>query len=94
MKKPAKKPPGQKQQIIVLVDSAGNYYELPRAKLETFKVKDSRKELVASSLNDVAAQTGYINAPTIPGSIVSNPVENSQVLRYVGFYVRSSESGG
>jgi hypothetical protein len=60
MKKPAKKPPGQKQQIIVLVDSAGNYYELPRATLEACKVSGSRQNIVASQLNAVASQTGYI----------------------------------
>lgn len=96
MKKPAtkrsKKPPGKRQQIIVLVDSAGNYYELPRAALERSRVSDRRKQEVKMALEDVLEESGYINAPTIPGSIVTSPVVGSQVVRYAGFYLSSTKS--
>jgi hypothetical protein len=96
MKKPAttssKKPSIKRQQIIVLVDSAGNYYELQRATLERSKVSDRRKEKVKRALEDVLEESGYIGAPVIPGSIVTNPVVGSQVLRYAGFYLGSTKS--
>lgn len=91
-KKSSKKPPSKRRQIIVLVDSAGNYYELQRATLERSRVSDRRKEKVKRSLEDVIEESGYINAPVIPGSIVTNPVAGSQVLRYAGFYLGSTKS--
>jgi hypothetical protein len=90
--KSSKKPSSKRQQIIVLVDSAGNYYELPRATLERSRVSNRRKEKVKRALEDVLEESGYINDPVIPGSIVTNPVVGSQVLRYAGFYLGSTKS--
>jgi hypothetical protein len=96
MKKPAtkssKKPSSKRQQIIVLVDGAGNYYELPRAALERSRVSDRRKEEVKRALEDVLEESGYIGAPVIPGSIVTSPLVGSQALRYAGFYLGSTKA--
>jgi hypothetical protein len=96
MKKPArkrsKKPPIKRQQIIVLVDGAGNYYEFPRAVLERSRVSGRRKEEVKRALENVLEESGYIGAPVIPGSIVTSPVVGSQALRYAGFYLSSTKS--
>jgi hypothetical protein len=91
MKKPPKKN-SKKQQMIVLVDGAGNFYEFPRAVLENAKVSESRKEEVKAALYDVLEESGYINAPVIPGAIVSPPVRTSQALWYAGFYLKKSKS--
>jgi hypothetical protein len=90
--KSSKKPPSKRKQIIVLVDGAGNYYELSRAALERSRVSDRRKEEVKRALEDVLQESGYINAPVIPGSIVSSPLSDSQALRYAGFYLGSTKS--
>lgn len=87
MKKRAKKPPSKRQQMIVFVDNAGNYYELPRKVFLRSKVSGPRKAEVKRALEDVVEESGYINAPAIPGSIVTNPLAGSQALRYAGFYL-------
>jgi len=96
MKKPAtkrsKKPLSKRQQMIVLVDGAGNYYEFPRAALERAKVSAGRKEEVKRALKNVLEESGYINAPAIPGSIVASPLVGSQALRYGGFYLSSTKA--
>jgi hypothetical protein len=91
MKNPPKKDL-KKQQMIVLVDGDDNYYEFPRAVLEQAKVSESRKEEVKAALDDVLEESGYINAPVIPGAIVSQPVRTSQALSYAGFYLKKSKS--
>jgi hypothetical protein len=84
--------PIKRKQIIVLVDGAGNYYEFSRAMLERRKVSARRKRKVKRALEDMLEESGYINAPVIPGSIVASPVARSQALRYAGFYLRSTGS--
>jgi len=91
MKKPPKKD-SKKQQVIVLVDGDDNYYEFPRSVLEKAKVSERRKEKVKAALDDVLEESGYINAPVIPGAIVSQPVRTSQALSYAGFYLKKSKS--
>ena len=60
MKKPAtkssKKRPSKRRQIIVLVDGAENYYELPRAVLERSRVSDRRKAEVTAALEELRTQ--------------------------------------
>jgi hypothetical protein len=77
----------ERHQMIVLVDGDGNYYEFSRSVFERAKVSEARKEEVQAALEDVLEESGYINAPVIPGSIVSEPIRGSQALRYAGFYL-------
>jgi hypothetical protein len=93
MKKPPKKD-SKKQQVIVLVDGDDNYYEFPRAVLEKAKVSERRKEKVKAALDDVLGESGYINAPVIPGAIVSQRkgFRTSRALSYAGFYLKKSKS--
>ena len=88
MKKPAMK----RQQIIVLVDGAGNYYELPRARLERSRVSDRRKKEVAAALEDVPRLFRYIRRSTIPGSIAAAPFEGGRQLHYAGSYLGSTKA--
>jgi hypothetical protein len=95
MKKPATKrsqPPKKRQQIIVLADGAGNYYELPRAALERSKVSDRRKKEVEDNLKDRPEEFEYIGNRTIPGSTTAPPFEEGRALHYAGFYLTSSKS--
>ena len=89
MTKPASKRPVNKQQIIVLMDGAGNYYEVPRATLERCRVKEHRKEEVASALKDEPPALQWIQRPTIPGSVVATAFEGGRHLRYAGHYLKS-----
>jgi hypothetical protein len=84
MKKPARKRPRKKQQIIVLTDSAGNYYELPRATLERCRVTDRRKKQVEAAF-EPARRWQYIPGTAIPGSIAAPSLVE---LRYAGFYLK------
>jgi hypothetical protein len=52
-KKRAKKPSPKRQQMIVLVDAAGNYYEIPRATVQRGKVSEPRKISQASLRNSI-----------------------------------------
>jgi hypothetical protein len=97
MKKPAtkssQKRPSKRQQIIILVDGAGNYYELPRATLERSRVSDHRKAKVAAALEDVPIEFEYIGSPNIPGGIAKAPqFVGGRQLHYGGFYVSSTKS--
>jgi len=92
MKKPAKKPSSKQQQIIVLADHAGNYYELSRATLERSRVDDRRKKKVEESLQDKPEEFWYIGAVNIPGSIAAGPCKGGRALHYAGFYLRSTKS--
>jgi hypothetical protein len=99
MKKPAtkssKKRPSKRRQIIVLVDGAGNYYELPRAMLERSRVSDRRKAKVAAALEDVPAEFEYIGNANIPGGIAHAPkFLGGRQLHYAGFYLSSTKSKG
>jgi hypothetical protein len=96
MKKPAtkrpKKRPIKRQQIIVLMDGAGNYYELPRATLERSRVSERRKKKVAAALEDVPGEFTYIKASAIPGSIAAPKFVGGRQLHYAGFYLSSTKS--
>ena len=80
--------PVKQQQIIVLEDGAGNYYELPRVALEKSKVTAARKRKVVAALEDVPSQFAYIAVPTIAGSIAAAPFVGGRQLHYAGFYLR------
>jgi hypothetical protein len=83
----------EKQQMIVLVDGAGNYYELPRAVLERSRVKEHRKAKVAAALQDVPSEFAYIGNPHIPGGIAkAAQFMGGRQLHYGGFYVSSTKS--
>jgi hypothetical protein len=86
------KKPIKHQQIIVLMDGAGNYYELPRAALEGSRVSDRRKAKVAAALEDVATEFTYIGQPNIPGGIAAAPFVGGRRLHYAGFYLTSAKS--
>jgi hypothetical protein len=96
MKEPARKTStktrGQRLQMVVLLDSAGNYYELSRETLQRSKVPDDQVEEVKQALMNVLSESGYINAPHIPGSIVAAFVLPEKALRYVGSYLKSTKS--
>jgi hypothetical protein len=92
VRKSSKKRPIRKKQIIVLMDGAGNYYELPRATLERSRVSDRRKAKVAAALEDVASEFTYIGQPNIPGGIAAAPFEGGRQLHYAGFYLSSAKS--
>ena len=81
----------ERRQMIVLVDSDDNYYEFPREVLERAKVSDARKDQIKQALEDVLEESGYINAPVIPGSIVDTPWAKSNAIRYAGFYLAPGE---
>jgi hypothetical protein len=92
MKKPAKKSskkrPSKRQQIIVLVDGAGNYYELPRATLERSRVSARRKAKVAAALEDVPTEFKYIGKGDVPGGITkASKFAGGRQLHYGGFYL-------
>jgi len=57
--KAKKKPSRKRQQIIVLVDGAGNYYEIPRGTFERTRVEPARKERVAAALQDVPLEHSW-----------------------------------
>jgi hypothetical protein len=92
MKKPAtkssKKRPSKRQQIIVLVDGAGNYYELPRAILERSRVSESRKAKVVAALEDAPSEFKYIGHTNIPGGVAAAPLKGGRALHYTGFYLK------
>src|SRR5437588_10459980 len=90
-KRPSKRPT-KRQQMIVLVDRAGNYYEFPRATLERSRVKKHRKKQVAAALKDEPPLFQWIQRPIIPGSVVSTPLKGGPHLQYAGHYLRSSKA--
>jgi hypothetical protein len=95
MKKRAKKsskPRGGRRQIIVLMDGAGNYYEISRATLESCRVDDDRKDDVEEALEDEDCFTTWIKRATIPGSIAAAPFVGGRALHYAGFYLSSTQS--
>jgi hypothetical protein len=78
-------------QIIVLMDGAGNYYELSRATLERSRVGKDRKTKVKQALEDEDCFTTWIKRATIPGSIASAPFVGGRALHYAGFYLGSAK---
>ncbi len=90
--KSSKKRPSKRRQIIVLVDGAENYYELPRAVLERSRVSDRRKAEVTAALEDVPSEFKYIGHANIPGGIAHAPqFVGGRQLHYGGFYLASSK---
>jgi hypothetical protein len=87
--KRAKKSPSQRQQIVVFVDGAKNYYELSRAALQRRKVSARRKKKVAKALEDVEARYTYIKGSAIPGSTAATKFIGGSELAYAGFYISS-----
>ena len=83
-----KKPSRKRQQIIVLVDGAGNYYEIPRGTFERTRVEPARKERVAAALQDVPVQFAHIVLTSIPGSTTTAEFKGGRQLHYAGFYLR------
>jgi hypothetical protein len=77
----------RRQQIIVLKDGDGNYYELARATLERSRVDKDRKREVEAALEDEDCFTSWIKRATIPGSIAAAPFEGGRALHYAGFYL-------
>lgn len=86
--KSSKKRPSKRRQVIVLVDGAGNYYELPRATLERSRVSESRKAKVAAALEDMPSEFEYIGLTNIPGGIAIAPFKGGRALHYTGFYLK------
>jgi hypothetical protein len=84
--------PAKQQQIIVLVDGAGNYYEIPRTKLERSRVTARRKKKVAAAMKRIPPAWHYIPGTAIPGSIASPKFKGAEQLLYAGFYVTSTKA--
>jgi hypothetical protein len=83
----------KRQQMIVLMDGAGNYYEVPRKTLERSRVSERRKKKVAAALEDEPSQFAYIRNSTVAGSIATAPkFEGGRQLHYAGHYLSSSKS--
>jgi hypothetical protein len=78
-----------KQQIIVLIDGAGNYYEISRAELERSKVSEDRIKLVAKLIQDVPFGRPWIPGTSVPGSVVAPEFVGGRLLHYAGFYLTS-----
>jgi len=91
-KKRSKKHPIKQQQMIVLVDRAGNYYEFPRATLGRSRVKEHRKKQVDAALKDEPPVLQWIQRPTIPGSVAAMPLKGDRYLQYAGYYLSSSKA--
>jgi hypothetical protein len=92
MKKPtksSKKTSRKKQQIIVLMDGAKNYYALPRKVLERCRVSKEHKKEIIEALEDEDCFTTWIKRATIPGSIAKGfpPFKGGRALHYAGFYI-------
>jgi hypothetical protein len=85
--KVTKKPSTKRQQIIVLVDGAGNYYEISRETFERARVEPARKRKVAAAIQDVPAQFAHILLASIPGSTMTAEFKGGRQIRYAGFYV-------
>jgi hypothetical protein len=92
--KPSKKASTKRQQIIVLEDGANNYYELPRATLERCRVNKRHRLEIEKKLKERPGEFWYIDAPSIPGSIVAPPFEGGCQLHYAGFYLSLAKPNG
>jgi hypothetical protein len=88
----SKRRPVKKQQILILVDGAGNYYEISRTKLERSRVSDRRKKKVAAAMKRIPSSWHYIPGTAIPGSVAPSKFAGAQQLRYAGFYVTSGKA--
>lgn len=77
----------QDEQIVVLIDGSGNYYELTRETLEKSKVPDEKKAEIDAKIQNVLVATGYIGSGGLPGGIVRTFSICLNGLRYVGYYL-------
>lgn len=78
----------------MLVDGAGNFYEISRAALQRGKVSARRKKDVAAALKDVEARYTYIRASAIPGSTAGPKFVGGSELAYAGFYIARPKRKG
>ncbi len=78
-------------EVVVLLDNAGNYYELSRETLESSRVPDDEVDCLKEKLENVVGMSGYINIPFIPGSIVATFVLPAAALQHVGTYRKKSK---
>jgi hypothetical protein len=100
MKKPAtkgsKKRRVTKEQIIVLLDGEGHFYEIPREQLEQSRVPAEREEDVKKELRDKTEESEFIwiHRTAVPGSIAAAAKEfdGGRVLHYAGYTLRSIKS--
>ena len=83
---------GGQEQIIVLIDGASNYYELPRQLLERRRVPAEQLEDLKAKLQDVAGVFQHIAVSDIPGSTTNAEFEGARQLHYVGYYLRHAET--
>jgi hypothetical protein len=86
--KKLKKTPAKQEQVIVLKDGAGNYYEISRANLDRSKVRAARKKKVEAALMSTPGHYEYIFAALIPGSVAAPKFIGGMQLHYAGFYLR------
>jgi hypothetical protein len=82
----------EEEQIIVLMDAEGHFYELPRATLEKSRVPEAQKDAVEEKLKDVPEKFVWIHRTAVPGSIAAAPFEGGRALHYAGFYLKSTKS--
>jgi hypothetical protein len=87
-----RKKASRKEQVIVLKDGAGNYYEIPRARLERSKVSPARKKRLKAALMSPPTTYTYIKKSWIPGSVAAPRFKGGRRLHYAGFYLRSRRS--
>jgi hypothetical protein len=81
------------EEIIVLVDGADNYYELPRQLLESTRVPASQEDDVKQKLEDVPSVFDHISISNIPGSTATAEFAGGRQLHYAGHYLRPSGTG-
>jgi len=85
-----------KEQIIVLLDGEGYFYELPLEQLLKSKVPPERQEDVKKELRDKPEKGEFIwiHRTAVPGSIAAGAKEfdGGRVLHYAGYTLRSIPS--
>jgi len=85
-----------KEQIIVLLDGEGYFYELPLEQLLKSKVPPERQEDVKKELRDKPEKSefAWIHRTAVPGSIAAAAKEfdGGRVLHYAGYILRSIKS--
>ena len=54
------------EQIIVLMDDEGHFYELPRATLEASRVPEAQEDEVEEKLKDAPEKFVWIHRTTVP----------------------------
>ena len=80
------------EQIIVLTDDEGHFYELPRATLEHARVPERQEDEVEEKLKDAPEKFVWIHRTAVPGSIAAAPFEGGRTLHYAGSYLKSTKS--